>query len=127
MQQFKNAPRFNASNRRMFVICSSETVSLIHLTYSIHSPVAMNKLRLGILAATIASVSAFAPFAAFAQGSNGACWGSETQEFAHTGTLGDHSSQQDTPRTGLGNLQQSFDDGFAGLVNFLTGETCDYQ
>jgi hypothetical protein len=84
----------------------------------------MNTLRLGILAATVASLGAFVPLAAFAEGSNGACWGSETQEFAKTGTLGEHSSEQDTPRTGLGNLQQSFDDGFAGLVNALTGETC---
>ena len=84
----------------------------------------MNKLQLGFLTASIASLSAFVPLLAFAEGSNGACWGSETQEFAQTGTLGEHASQQDTPRTGLGNLQQSFDDGFAGLVNFLTGETC---
>jgi hypothetical protein len=49
--------------------------------------------------------------------------GSEIREFAQTGTLGEHSSEQDTPRTSLGNLQQSFDDGFAGLVNALTGET----
>jgi hypothetical protein len=56
----------------------------------------MNKLRFGILTATIASLSAFVPLAASAETSNGACWGSATQEFAHTGTMGDHSSDTDT-------------------------------
>jgi len=84
----------------------------------------MNRLQFGMLATTVATLTAFIPMAAFAQGSNGACWGSETKEFAQTGTLGEHASEQSTPRSGLGNLQQSFDDGFAGLVNFLTGETC---
>ena len=102
----------------------------------------MNKLRFGMLTATIASLSAFVPIAAFGQGSNGACWGSETQEFAQTGTLGEHSSDThaggdvnsrtsaqdlglaDRPgREGLGNLQQAFG-GFDGLIDALTGETC---
>ena len=53
-------------------------------------------------------------------------WGLLDQRLRNScsGTLGEHACQQDTPRTALGNLQQLFDDGFAGLVNFLTGETC---
>lgn len=41
-----------------------------------------------------------------------ACWGQATAVFAQMGEMGDHASQQPTPRLGLGNLAQAlFDDG----------------
>jgi hypothetical protein len=36
-----------------------------------------------------------------------ACWGQATQVFARTGAMGEHASQQDTPRLGLRNLARA--------------------
>ena len=44
--------------------------------------------------------------------SDSACWGQATQVFAQTGEMGEHSSQQPTPRLGLRNLARAlYDDG----------------
>lgn len=41
---------------------------------------------------------------ASAQGNS--CWGQATAVFAQMGLMGEHASQQDEPRAGLGNLAQ---------------------
>ncbi|MCI0561415.1 MAG: hypothetical protein MN733_23255 [Nitrososphaera sp.] len=50
---------------------------------------------------------------------DGSEWGAATKDFA---PLGDHSSSQDSPRSGLGNLAQSFG-SWCGLLDFL-GSPC---
>ncbi len=41
-----------------------------------------------------------------------ACWGQATAVFAQMGEMGEHASQEETPRAGLGNLaRQLYDDG----------------
>jgi hypothetical protein len=45
---------------------------------------------------------------ALADSSNShACWGQATAVFAQTGVMGEHSSQQPTPRLGLRNLARA--------------------
>ena len=46
---------------------------------------------------------------------DGSNWGAATADFA---PLGDHSSSQDSPRSGLGNLAQLFG-SWCGLLAFL--------
>lgn len=43
-----------------------------------------------------------------------ACWGQATKVFAQTGAMGEHASQQPTPRLGLRNLARALYD--AGLL-----------
>jgi hypothetical protein len=74
--------------------------------------------------AAVLAASAFAAIAtvpAFAQGSEGACWGEAT---ADATPLGEHSSSFGEPRTGLGNLKNSVGDWAAllGLLETLSGE-----
>ncbi len=45
-----------------------------------------------------------APVAASATSEDDACWGQATAVFAQFGEMGEHSSQQSTPRLGLANL-----------------------
>ena len=68
--------------------------------------------------ASILALSAFAAVAiapASAQGSEGSCWGEAT---ANSVPLGEHSSSFDEPRSGLGNLKNTFGD-WPGLLGFL--------
>ena len=60
---------------------------------------------------------------------NGACWGQATAVFAQTGEMGEHSSQQATPRLGLRNLARLLadagvipDDSMQSLGVFVTNE-----
>jgi hypothetical protein len=46
----------------------------------------------------------------YAQAPN-ACWGQATRVFAQLGEMGQHSSQQPTPRVGLANLARLLYDG----------------
>lgn len=39
------------------------------------------------------------------------CWGQATAAFAKTGEMGQHASQQETPRLGLANLADALYDG----------------
>ena len=67
---------------------------------------------------SILGMSAFAAIAiapASAQSSEGSCWGAATADAV---PLGEHSSGFDEPRTGLGNLKNTFED-WAGLLGFL--------
>lgn len=40
-----------------------------------------------------------------------ACWGEATAAFAQTGEMGEHASQEPTPRLGLRNLSRALYDG----------------
>ena len=60
---------------------------------------------------------------------NDACWGQATAVFAQTGEMGQHASQQPTPRLGLHNLAQALaeagvipDDSLAFLGAFVANE-----
>lgn len=73
-------------------------------------------LATGIMAAAFALVAALP--SAFADGAiapDGSNWGDATADFA---PLGEHSSSQDEPRLGLGNLAQLFG-SWCGLLEFL--------
>ncbi|MEZ4663081.1 MAG: hypothetical protein R2911_36495 [Caldilineaceae bacterium] len=55
------------------------------------------------------------PFTAQANaGNENACWGQATAVFAHTGVMGEHASQEPTPRMGLHNLAVALYD--AGII-----------
>ena len=56
------------------------------------------------------------PLAASAEPQNPqqACWGQATKVFAQTGAMGEHSSQQPSPRLGLRNLARALYD--AGII-----------
>ena len=43
-----------------------------------------------------------------------ACWGQATAVFAQTGVMGEHASQEETPRLGLRNLARALAD--AGVI-----------
>lgn len=77
-----------------------------------------------LIAATLVvmMLSGLAPAAAAqtrnASGKN--CWGVVSAQRARTGTLGEHSSQQEEPRTGLGNLSRALGfDHISALGAFL--------
>jgi hypothetical protein len=58
-----------------------------------------------------------------------ACWGQATAVFAQTGQMGEHASQQPTPRLGLANLARALydagvipDDSLQSLGAFVANE-----
>jgi hypothetical protein len=58
-----------------------------------------------------------------------ACWGQATAVFAQTGEMGEHASQQPTPRLGLRNLARALfeagvipDDSMQSLGAFVAAE-----
>lgn len=58
-----------------------------------------------------------------------ACWGQATAVFAQTGEMGEHASQEPTPRLGLGNLARALydagvieDDSLQALGAFVASE-----
>lgn len=58
-----------------------------------------------------------------------ACWGQASAVFAQTGAMGEHSSQQPTPRLGLRNLARALadqgvipDDSMQALGRFVVSE-----
>lgn len=54
------------------------------------------------------------------QGENKNCWGVVSAQRARTGGLGEHASQQETPRAGLGNLSRALGfDHISELGSFL--------
>lgn len=68
---------------------------------------------------------AIVPFTAQAANGN-ACWGQATAVFAQTGEMGEHASQEPTPRMGLHNLAVALfeagviaDDSMAALGAFV--------
>jgi hypothetical protein len=74
--------------------------------------------------------AAFLPTSALAAPQNdSACWGQATQVFAQTGDMGEHASQQPTPRDGLRNLARTLadlgvipDDSMQALGAFVATE-----
>jgi hypothetical protein len=66
---------------------------------------------------------------AAAGASEQACWGQATKVFAQTGVMGQHASEQATPRVGLRNLARALadqgvieDDSMASLGAFVAAE-----
>jgi hypothetical protein len=57
---------------------------------------------------------------AFAEGSNGSFWGQASSELGQSGNMGSHSSSFDEPRTGLGNLKNTFNGDWCQLLGFLS-------
>jgi hypothetical protein len=73
----------------------------------------MRKLFLLLVLVLLVSV-VFVSTAAQAAPSDEACWGQASAVFAQTGEMGEHASQQETPRLGLRNLARALDD--AGII-----------
>jgi hypothetical protein len=73
----------------------------------------MRKLFLLLVLALLVSVL-FASTAAQAAPSDEACWGQASAVFAQTGEMGEHASQEETPRLGLRNLARELAD--AGII-----------
>jgi hypothetical protein len=68
------------------------------------------RTRLVAGAALVVATVGGSATAAGAQSPNGEdknCWGVVTSQLAGLGGLGEHASQQDVPRVGLGNLSRS--------------------
>jgi hypothetical protein len=92
----------------------------------------MGKFLLVILLvfAVIMLSAAFLPTSAqAATQTDQACWGQATAVFAQTGEMGEHSSQQATPRLGLRNLARALadagiipDDSMQALGTFVANE-----
>ncbi|MEJ2710571.1 MAG: hypothetical protein P8074_23365 [Anaerolineales bacterium] len=76
----------------------------------------MKKLTSGLIVvlAIVLVVAAFGATGAQAQ-DDSACWGQATKVFAQTGAMGEHASQQPTPRMGLRNLARALYD--AGVID----------
>lgn len=69
----------------------------------------MKKLLLLLFVALLLTM-ALVPTVGAANGK--ACWGQATAVFAQTGVMGEHASDQPTPRLGLANLARAlYDDG----------------
>jgi hypothetical protein len=91
----------------------------------------MRKKMLLLVAVVMMLVLVFGVFggsAAAAPGGN-ACWGQATKVFAQTGTMGEHSSDQENPRFGLRNLARYLfdmgvipDDTMEALGAYVAGE-----
>jgi hypothetical protein len=63
----------------------------------------MRKLSL-LLAVVLLATAVLIPAAAQAAPDEQACWGQASAVFAQSGQMGEHASQQPTPRAGLRNL-----------------------
>ena len=72
----------------------------------------MKKLSVLIVVAVLLS-ALLIPTAAQAAPSDNACWGQATRVFAQSGDMGEHASQQPTPRLGLRNLARALYDAGA--------------
>lgn len=62
------------------------------------------------VALALASLLAIVFMPASAKAYTNACWGQATAVFAQLGEMGDHASQQPTPRLGLANLANALYD-----------------
>jgi hypothetical protein len=82
--------------------------------------------RFVVLGALVIALLAQVPSLGFAAPNANACWGQATQVFARTGVMGEHASEQATPRLGLRNLARALyeegiiaDDSMAALGAFV--------
>ena len=66
----------------------------------------MKKFMLLLVLVFLLAFSAVSVFADNDQSDN-ACWGQATAVFAQTGVMGEHASEQPTPRLGLRNLARA--------------------
>lgn len=67
----------------------------------------MTKVRGSAIAFVLAVVLTLLPAAAVLGETAPSCWGQATRVFAATGEMGEHASQQETPRLGLANLARA--------------------
>ena len=69
-------------------------------------------MKVLVIAALLALVLVLGavPVMAGGTGQSDACWGQATAVFARTGVMGEHASQQPTPRLGLRNLARALAD-----------------
>ena len=88
----------------------------------------MKKLVVVFLVVVLLAVMAV-PVAAHGTDNPNACWGQASAVFAQTGEMGEHSSQQPTPRIGLRNLARALyadgviaDDSLQALGVFVVQE-----
>jgi hypothetical protein len=89
----------------------------------------MKVVSLGTVVFVLAFAFALlAPGVASAQAEQ-ACWGQATKVFAQAYGMGEHASQQETPRLGLRNLARSLydagllpDDSMQSLARFVSAE-----
>ncbi|MGW8251777.1 MAG: hypothetical protein ACWGO1_14120 [Anaerolineales bacterium] len=89
----------------------------------------MKKLIL-LLLVTLMLLVALIPAGALAATDEGnACWGQATAVFSQMGVMGEHASQQPTPRLGLRNLARALydagaipDDSLQSLGSFVAAE-----
>jgi predicted Zn-dependent protease len=72
----------------------------------------MKKLSVVLLVALLVSVLLIPAATQAAPGDN-ACWGQATSVFAQMGMMGQHASEQETPRLGLRNLARALYDAGA--------------
>lgn len=82
-----------------------------------------------LLLFTLLLVLTFTVTTAQAVDEDNACWGQATAVFAQMGDMGEHSSQQPTPRLGLRNLARALaddgtipDDSMQSLGTFVANE-----
>lgn len=85
--------------------------------------------RISLLALVLLLVLSFAVVSVQAEANDNACWGQATKVFAQTGEMGEHASQQPTPRLGLANLARALydagvlpDDSIQALGAFVATE-----
>jgi len=71
-----------------------------------------------IVALALASLFALMLMPVSAKAYTNACWGQATAAFAQMGEMGEHASQQPTPRDGLANLANDLYD--AGAIDAPT-------
>lgn len=74
----------------------------------------MKKVTLAVILMLLLAALALPVFATSDNATDNydACWGQATAVFAQMGKMGEHASQEETPRAGLGNLaRQLYDDG----------------
>lgn len=88
----------------------------------------MKKLVVLLLLVVLLAIMVI-PVGAQGTGNPNACWGQATKVFAQTGEMGEHSSQQPTPRLGLRNLARALyaqgvipDDTLQALGEFVVAE-----
>jgi hypothetical protein len=86
----------------------------------------MKRLILALVLSFVLVLGAVPVFAQAAASSN-ACWGQATAVFARTGVMGEHASQEPTPRLGLRNLARALadqgvipDDSMQSLGQFVS-------
>lgn len=89
----------------------------------------MKKITVSFVLLTLLIALLVMPVGAQGTDNPDACWGQASAVFAQTGEMGEHSSQQPTPRLGLRNLARALyeqgviaDDSLQALGQFVAAE-----